>query len=217
MNKRRMIAIVSLILFSGIFTSNLNHIFRMRSYKKSMKTSSNNLSNTTNKNKVKKVVKFEIDGKGEFSVELYPEFAPKTVENFISLVNTGFYNNLTFHRVVDGFMVQGGDPNGDGTGGANTILEGEFSDNNFPQNTLKHKRGTISMARGQDPNSAKSQFFICLVDCEYLDGKYAAFGEVVSGMEVIDEFTKTERKVNEMGEMAIPIEPIIIKKASFIN
>ena len=119
-------------------------------------------------------------------VELYPEIAPNTVNNFISLVNAGFYNGLIFHRVIRGFMIQGGCPKGTGVGGPGYCIRGEFSQNGF-KNTLRHTRGVISMARAMKPNSAGSQFFIMHADAPHLDGAYAAFGKVIEGMDVVDE------------------------------
>ena len=146
-----------------------------------------------------------------FQIELYPEYAPETVANFISLAESGFYDGLTFHRVVDGFMAQGGDPNGDGTGGAEKTIKGEFAANGFTQNTLSHTRGVVSMARSSNPDSASSQFFICYGDASYLDGQYAAFGKVIKGMDVVDGFLETERTANSAGEIAVPVEPIVIQ------
>ena len=123
--------------------------------------------------------------------ELYPEIAPNTVNNFISLANKGFYNNLKFHRVIKGFMIQGGDPKGNGTGGPGYSIEGEFTSNGFA-NSLKHTTGVLSMARAQDPNSAGSQFFIMSGDAPHLDGEYAAFGKVISGLDVIDRIQNVE-------------------------
>lgn len=146
---------------------------------------------------------------GSFKIELYPDFAPKTVENFKNLVEKGFYDGLTFHRVIDDFMAQGGCPNGNGMGGSDENIVGEFLQNGFAQNTLKHERGTISMARAMNPNSASSQFFICYKDVPFLDGQYAAFGKVVEGMEVIDGFLSIKRVGPEGGT---PTEPIVIEK-----
>ncbi|MBU3158785.1 peptidylprolyl isomerase [Clostridium frigoris] len=133
-------------------------------------------------------------------IELYPEIAPNTVRNFVSLVNSGFYNGLIFHRVISGFMVQGGDPKGTGTGGPGYVINGEFSGNNF-NNTLKHVRGVISMARGgTDPNSAGSQFFIVVensANSTALDGQYAAFGKVTQGMEIVDKIVSVETDSND--------------------
>lgn len=162
-------------------------------------------------------VKFTMEGGGFFIVELYPEYAPETVENFKKLVSDGFYDGLTFHRVVDGFMAQGGDPNGDGSGGSDKTISGEFYSNGFEKNTLSHQRGIISMARSQDPDSASSQFFICYGDESFLDGDYAAFGKVIEGMEIVDAFLEVPRTLNSIGEEASPKEPIIIKSATIIN
>ena len=161
-------------------------------------------------------VKVEMDGGGEFIIELYPEYAPKTVENFLKLVNDGFYEGLTFHRVMDNFMAQGGD--GSEKGREAKTIKGEFAANGFKQNTLSHTRGVISMARSEDNDSASSQFFICYSDtCQYLDGQYAAFGKVVEGMDVVDGFTKVERVRNERGELASPVDPIFIKSMTEIK
>lgn len=124
-------------------------------------------------------------------VELYPQIAPNTVNNFISLVKKGFYNGICFHRVIEGFMIQGGDPNGIGTGGPGYLIKGEFTQNGF-KNDLSHTRGVISMARSMMPNSAGSQFFIMHADSPYLDGQYASFGKVISGLEVVDKIATTK-------------------------
>lgn len=137
-------------------------------------------------------VKFKItmaNGKEMFG-ELYEEKAPITVNNFIKLVNEGFYNGLIFHRVISGFMIQGGDPLGNGTGGSDENIVGEFASNGF-ENDLKHTRGVISMARAMNPNSASSQFFIMHKDAPHLDGNYAAFGKIVEGLDVVDEIANT--------------------------
>ncbi len=120
-------------------------------------------------------------------IELYPDMAPNTVNNFIALSNSGFYDGLIFHRVIKGFMIQGGDPAGKGTGGPGYTIKGEFALNGFKGNTLKHSRGVISMARAYSPDSAGSQFFIMHANASYLDGQYAAFGKVTEGLEVVDE------------------------------
>ena len=157
-------------------------------------------------------VKVKMKKFGEFIIELYPEYAPETVENFISLVKDGFYDGLTFHRVVAGFMAQGGDPEGTGFGGSKKTIKGEFSSNGFKQNTLSHTRGVISMARSADNDSASSQFFICYSDDDtFLDGNYAAFGKVIEGMDVVDSFCNVELKSNSIGEKAIPVTPIVIE------
>ncbi len=132
------------------------------------------------------MVVIEMENGGKIEIELAPEAAPITVKNFEKLVSEGFYDGLIFHRVIKGFMIQGGDPLGNGMGGADEKIRGEF-DANGHKNPLKHTRGVISMARAYDPNSASSQFFIMHADAPHLDGQYAAFGRVVSGMDVVDE------------------------------
>ncbi|GAB3792223.1 peptidylprolyl isomerase [Virgibacillus kimchii] len=138
------------------------------------------------------VVTITMENGEEITAELYPEIAPNTVANFVSLVEDGFYDGLIFHRVIPGFMIQGGDPEGDGTGNPGYGIPGEFSSNGF-ENNLEHDRGILSMARSQDPDSAGSQFFIMTELSPHLDGDYAAFGEVTDGMEVADEIVSAER------------------------
>lgn len=161
-------------------------------------------------------VKFTMESGGSFIVELYPEYAPETVDNFIDLVSSGFYDGLTFHRVVEDFMAQGGDPEGTGFGGSDKSIKGEFSINGHTSNTLSHTRGVISMARSSDFDSASSQFFICYGDATFLDGQYAAFGKVIEGMEVVDSFLEVERTIGSDGELSKPVEPIVIEKAEVI-
>jgi peptidyl-prolyl cis-trans isomerase B (cyclophilin B) len=134
--------------------------------------------------------------KGTIKVELYPQIAPNTVKNFISLINKGFYNGTIFHRVIPDFMIQGGDPEGTGMGGPGYSIKGEFSGNRF-KNDLKHTRGVISMARSMNPNSAGSQFFIMVADAPHLDGQYAAFGKVIEGMEEADRIVSVDRDYND--------------------
>jgi len=136
------------------------------------------------------IVTFIINGTDEIKAELYPETAPNTVNNFLSLVQKGFYDGLIFHRIIKGFMLQGGDPDGTGMGGPGYSIRGEFSANRF-QNTLSHTPGVLSMARAQNPNSAGSQFFIMHEAAPYLDGQYAAFGKVISGMDVVNRLAET--------------------------
>ena len=136
------------------------------------------------------IVTFEMEDGGVIKAELYPEIAPNSVNNFISLVSSGFYNGLIFHRVIPGFMIQGGDPQGTGMGGPGYHIKGEFMQNGFV-NELKHERGVLSMARAMDPNSAGSQFFIMHKAAPHLDGAYAAFGKVIEGLEVVDRIAKT--------------------------
>ena len=135
------------------------------------------------------IVTIEMEDGGIIKAELYPEIAPNTVNNFISLINKGFYNGIIFHRVIPGFMIQGGDPMGEGFGGPGYSIKGEFKMNGFINN-LKHTRGVLSMARSMAPNSAGSQFFIMHQDSKHLDGQYAAFGKVTSGMDVVDAIAK---------------------------
>ena len=143
---------------------------------------------------------------GTIKVELNKEVAPITVENFVKLVNKGFYNGLTFHRVIKGFMIQGGCPKGNGTGGPGYSIKGEFAANGV-NNPLKHTRGVISMARAMDPNSAGSQFFIMHQDAPYLDGQYAAFGKVIEGIEVVDAIASVKTNYYDM-----PLEKVVIKQ-----
>ena len=166
---------------------------------------------TTIRKKNVKVL-FEMEDGGEFVMELYPEFAPETVRNFADLVHAGFYDGLIFHRVIPGFMAQGGDPEGTGMGGSEKKIKGEFSSNGFDDNTLKHERGTVSMARSMDKDSASSQFFICFEEAPHLDGEYAAFGKVVYGMETVDKMSEAAMDENDK-----PLIDIVIKKASVIS
>ncbi len=147
----------------------------------------------------------------KIKIELFPEIAPVTVENFISLVNKKFYDGLTFHRIISGFMIQGGDPKGDGTGGPGYSIKGEFSANGF-QNTLKHTRGVISMARSMLPNSAGSQFFIMHKDSLHLDGQYASFGKVIEGIEVVDKIAEQPTDYYDRPLKRCVIKQITIEK-----
>ena len=140
------------------------------------------------------IVTIEMEDGGVIKAELYPEIAPNTVNNFISLVKKGFYDGVIFHRVIPGFMIQGGDPNGTGMGGPGYCIKGEFSANGF-QNDLKHTRGVLSMARTMIPDSAGSQFFIMHQDAPHLDRQYAAFGKVIEGIEVVDKIARAPRNM----------------------
>ena len=140
------------------------------------------------------IVTIEMEDGGVIRAELYPDVAPKTVENFVSLVQKGFYDGVIFHRVIPGFMIQGGDPTGTGMGGPGHTIPGEFTANGF-KNDLKHTRGVLSMARTMDPNSAGSQFFVMVADAPHLDGQYAAFGKVIEGIEVVDSIARTPRNM----------------------
>ncbi|MGN1097554.1 MAG: peptidylprolyl isomerase [Clostridia bacterium] len=155
-----------------------------------------------------KKVRIIMDGDfGEIELELYPEAAPITVDNFTKLVGEGFYDGLTFHRIISGFMIQGGDPLGNGMGGSKDKIKGEFRQNGF-DNPIKHTRGVISMARSMMPNSASSQFFIMHEDAPHLDGAYAAFGKVTSGMETVDKIAAV--KVGFDGQTPV-VPPTILK------
>ncbi len=152
------------------------------------------------------MVVIEMENGKEIEIELYPEIAPISCENFEKLVKDGFYDGLTFHRVISGFMIQGGCPKGNGTGGPGWHIKGEFLANGVVNN-LKHTRGVLSMARAQAPDSAGSQFFIMHADASYLDGQYAAFGKVVSGMDVVDEIAGVATNYADM-----PVTPQIMKR-----
>lgn len=159
----------------------------------------------------------EVEGGNVFIITLYPDAAPITCENFEKLVNEGFYNGVGFHRVVDDFMAQGGDPMGTGSGGSGETIKGEF-DSNGVSNPLSHTRGIVSMARSSMPDSASSQFFICYSDGDtFLDGNYAAFGEVTQGMEVVDSFLQVPRSYNSSGELASPNSPITMTNVTMIE
>lgn len=154
------------------------------------------------------IVTFEMESGGKIEIELYENIAPNTVRNFISLVDKGFYDGLIFHRVIPGFMIQGGCPQGSGTGGPGYTIKGEFSMNGFTNN-MKHERGVVSMARAMNPDSAGSQFFIMVANSPHLDGQYAAFGRVISGMEEADRIVSVDRDY-----MDKPNSQQKIKKAS---
>ena len=145
---------------------------------------------------------------GTVSVELDGDTAPITVQNFMDLANDGFYDGLTFHRIIDGFMIQGGDPNGDGTGGSDKNIVGEFEANGYA-NSIAHTNGVISMARAQEPNSASSQFFIMVEDAPHLDGMYAAFGHVTEGQDVVDKIAADAEPLDDNGTMAPEDQPVI--------
>ncbi len=154
------------------------------------------------------VVTIEMENGGVIKAELYPEIAPNTVNNFISLVKKGFYDGVIFHRVIPGFMIQGGDPEGTGMGGPGYSIKGEFTGNGF-KNELRHKRGVLSMARTMMPNSAGSQFFIMHDAAPHLDNQYAAFGKVIEGLEVVDAIAKVKRDYNDR-----PETPQVMKKVT---
>lgn len=155
------------------------------------------------------MVVIEMENGALIKLELYPEVAPKTVANFEKLVSEGFYDGLTFHRVIPGFMIQGGDPLGNGMGGAEEKIVGEFRQNGF-QNDLKHTRGVISMARSMNPNSASSQFFIMHKDAPHLDGAYAAFGKVIEGMEAVDEIASIPTDFSDRPKIAVRMKKVYL-------
>ena len=150
----------------------------------------------------------EVEDYGTISLELDADTAPITVTNFVNLAKDGFYDGLTFHRIIDGFMIQGGDPLGNGTGGSDETVKGEFSDNGV-ENDISHVRGTISMARSSEPDSASSQFFIVHQDSTYLDGQYAAFGHVTDGMDVVDAICEDTPVQDNNGTVAADNQPVI--------
>ena len=154
------------------------------------------------------VITIEMTNGDIIKAELYPDVAPNTVNNFLSLVNKGFYNGLIFHRVIKGFMIQGGDPNGNGTGGSEKTIKGEFSANGV-ENDISHVRGVISMARANDPDSGSSQFFIVHEDSTFLDGQYAAFGHVTDGMDVVDAICEAVPVQDNNGTVAAADQPVI--------
>ncbi|MCR4762523.1 MAG: peptidylprolyl isomerase [Lachnospiraceae bacterium] len=156
----------------------------------------------------KPIVTFTMESGDTFRAELYPEIAPRTVENFISLIQKQFYDGLTFHRIIKGFMIQGGDPDGNGTGGPGYHIPGEFAQNGF-ENNLKHTKGVLSMARSADPDSAGSQFFIMHEEAPHLDGAYAAFGKVIEGQSAVDAIAMTKTDWNDC-----PLAPVVIKSVT---
>jgi peptidyl-prolyl cis-trans isomerase B (cyclophilin B) len=155
-------------------------------------------------------IEIDVESYGVMTLELYKEHAPKTVENFLSLVEKGFYNGLTFHRIIKGFMIQGGCPLGTGTGGPGHQIEGEFSSNGF-NNPILHEKGVISMARSQSPNSAGSQFFIMHQASKHLDGQYAAFGKVIEGLDIIDHIASVQTGFQDKPVVPVKIKSITVK------
>ncbi len=157
------------------------------------------------------VVSIEMENGKIIKAELYPEKAPNTVNNFISLVKSGFYDGVIFHRVISGFMIQGGDPAGVGTGGPGYTIKGEFALNGFKKNDLKHTRGVLSMARAMHPNSAGSQFFIMHQNSSHLDGQYAAFGKVIEGIEAVDEIASVKTDWNDKPQIAQTMKKVTVE------
>ena len=154
------------------------------------------------------IATIEMENGNKMKVELYPDIAPNTVKNFVSLVKKGFYDGVIFHRVIPGFMIQGGDPEGTGRGGSDETIKGEFSENGV-KNDISHERGVISMARSSDPDSASSQFFIVQSDSTYLDGQYAAFGHVTEGMDIVDQICKAAKPTDNNGTISADEQPVM--------
>ena len=154
------------------------------------------------------IVTFTMENGDVMKAELYPDVAPNTVNNFISLINKGFYDGVVFHRIIPGFMIQGGDPKGDGTGGSEKTIKGEFAQNGV-ENNLSHTRGVISMARSNEPDSASSQFFIVQADSTFLDGDYAGFGHVTEGMDIVDKICDDVKTEDSNGTVSKKNQPVI--------
>ena len=173
------------------------------------KPNENQGDNDMNNDKI--IATIEMENGGVMKLELYPEIAPQSVYNFVSLARSGFYDGLTFHRIIPGFMIQGGDPLGEGNGGPGYSIKGEFASNGF-NNTLKHERGVISWARLNNPDSAGSQFFIMHAAAPHLDGSYAAFGKVISGLDVIDKIASVKTNANDK-----PLTEQKIKSITFVE
>ena len=190
---KKYILIISLLfiglLFTGCSDNQLGINFNIKGNETSLNYDTKN-----------PLVAMKIKKYGAIVIELYPDVAPNTVNNFISLTKSGFYDNNTFHRLEPGFVLQGGDPNGNGTGGPGYHIQGEFTKNNF-KNDLKHTKGVVSMGRSTLPNSAGSQFFIMLGDKPELDGNYAAFGKVIDGMDIIEKIEKNEKANKKTGKL----------------
>lgn len=196
--KKNIIIGISAVLFIALL---IILLFVVKSNKKETKMKYSDLIG-------KHYVLITVKDYGEIKVELDADEAPITVTNFMNLVDSGFYDGLTFHRIMEGFMVQGGDPNGNGTGGSKNKIKGEFSANGV-ENNISHTRGTISMARSKDMNSASSQFFIVQKDSVFLDGQYAGFGHVISGMGVVDQIASDAEPIDDNGTIEKINQPII--------
>lgn len=202
--------IIAICLFSfascGSEKENNNDTNQNSTTLSNVETTTENTTEKANNPKIKITVK----NYGVIKLKLDSSQAPITVANFVKLVKSGFYDGLTFHRIIKGFMIQGGDPLGTGMGGADETIKGEFSSNGV-QNNISHTRGTISMARSSDPNSASSQFFICDADSTFLDGEYAAFGKVTKGLDVIDKIASDAQPTDGNGSIAKEQQPVIEK------
>ena len=218
------IIIITIIVLAIIFTKKNNNNNNNNIETSTSETSNNTESELANDNTEsskkeedsimystgKHKAKIEIENYGTIELELDADIAPISVANFAKLANEGFYNGLTFHRIIDGFMIQGGDPKGNGTGGSDENIKGEFSANGV-KNTISHVRGTISMARSNSFNSASSQFFIVHEDSTFLDGQYAGFGKVTSGIEIVDKICKDTKVEDSNGTVLKANQPVITK------
>lgn len=199
------LALVSTLLFAAGCSPKQNAEAKNTDSSK-QSTSKETKATTPEKNPVAII---EMSDGGKIKLELYPAVAPNTVKNFVYLAQKGFYNGLIFHRVIPKFMIQGGDPAGTGMGGPDYKIKGEFTDNGV-KNDLKHQRGVISMARSSSPDSAGSQFFIMVADAPHLDGKYAAFGKVIEGIDVVDKIVSTNRDSNDKPQTEQKIKTITV-------
>lgn len=209
MKTRKWIGLLSVVLVAGILTVGCGAKEDAASKEKTG-TEEAETSKTEDKTAIsgKHHVEINVKDYGTIKVELDADTAPITVENFMTLAEDGFYDGLTFHRIIDGFMIQGGDPNGNGTGGSDTKIKGEFEGNGV-KNDISHVRGTISMARSSANDSASSQFFIVQSDSQYLDGEYAGFGTVTEGMEIVDQICKDTPVQDSNGTVAAEDQPVI--------
>ncbi len=203
------IAVCAYTYFSGSKTPAVDDTPFMLSSNNGEKPNADNFLDGIDTSDSKDVEITMTDGQ-KFVITVLPKVAPQTVENFLSLVESGFYNGLTFHRIIDGFMAQGGDPEGTGMGGSDNKIKGEFSSNGF-NNPLSHQRSVVSMARSNDPDSASSQFFICYESAPHLDGDYAAFGYVSEGMETVDSFLSAGTDANDRPLKEVKIESAVLK------
>ena len=214
MKKRKWIRLLSVALVAGILTvgcgAKKDASGEEKTGTEKSETAKTESDATEDKTAIsgKHHVEINVKDYGTIKVELDADTAPITVENFMTLAEEGFYDGLTFHRIIDGFMIQGGDPNGNGTGGSDTKIKGEFEGNGV-KNDISHVRGTISMARSTDPDSASSQFFIVQSDSTHLDGDYAAFGHVTSGMDIVDQICKDARPTDGNGTIVKDQQPVI--------
>lgn len=202
-NKKRIGVIAAILLVIVVVIAMLLLFFSIKGKKEST-TETTDILDASGKHHVE----IQVKNYGTIKVELDGDTAPITVANFLKLAGSGFYDGLTFHRIIDGFMIQGGDPKGNGTGGSDETIKGEFSSNGV-ENNISHVRGTISMARSMDPDSASSQFFIMQSDTPSLDGQYAGFGTVTEGMEIVDQICKDTPVQDNNGTVSASDQPVI--------